>query len=525
MGGDDAAVAVPADRSLDCCWRHGKDAANREACMTQAKSITPYGAWPSPVTADLITGGVVGIGQVSLDGDILDWSELRPAEGGRTSLMRRLPDGTIEEVTPEPINVRSRVHEYGGASYVAAGDAVYYVDGLTQQVMRLRPGGETAALTDTPHSRYADLMFDGPRGRLIAVEEVHNGGSEPVNRLAAIDCRSGAVTVLAQGADFCTAPRLSPDAARLAWIEWDHPNMPWDGSRLRLADLEDGGAVAADAVVAGGPDEAVFQPEFAPDGRLHFVSDRSGFWNLYRLDGDRHIALCPMEADFGLPYWIFGMRTYAFIDATRLLCAYAVQGSWRFGVLDAATGAIEDVAGDACAFSLVAGGGETVCFLAGTPGGPDELRCLEPATGRQRVVRRAAKVEIPDGYVSEGELVSFPSADGATAFGYFYRPVNAAHQASEGELPPLIVKSHGGPTGQTERSFNLKIQFWTSRGFAVLDVNYRGSSGFGRTYRAALDGLWGIADVEDCAAGALFLADKGLVDRERLIVTGGSAGG
>jgi len=493
--------------------------------MTQPKTAVPYGAWPSPVTTELITRGGVGIGQVSLDGEAIYWTELRPGEGGRTALMRRLADGSIEEATPDPINVRSRVHEYGGASYVAAGDSVYYVDGLSQQVMHLRPGGKTAALTDTEGCRYADLLVDAPRGRLIAVQEVHGGGSEPVNRLAAIDLATGTVSVIAQGADFYTAPRLSPDGTRLAWLEWDHPNMPWDGTRLRLADLAVDGTVETDAVIAGGPDESVFQPEFAPDGRLHFVSDRSGFWNLYRLDAAAHTALCPMEADFGQPYWVFGMRTYAFIGPTRLLCAYAVEGAWRLGILDAETGGLDDLDSDCCAFSQIAGGGGLVCYLAGNPQRPEELRCLEPATGKVRVIRRAAKVDIPEASISVGQKVSFSSADGATAHGYFYPPANADHQAVDGELPPLIVKSHGGPTGQTERSFNLKIQYWTSRGFAVLDVNYRGSSGFGREFRRALDGLWGIADVEDCAAGALYLADKGLVDRERLIVTGGSAGG
>ncbi len=493
--------------------------------MTNAKTTTPYGAWPSPITADLITGGVVGIGQVSLDDGMVYWTELRPSEGGRTALLRRLADGSIEEVTPEPINVRSRVHEYGGASYVAAGDSVYYVDGQSQQIMRLRPGGEATALTDSENSRYADLLHDAPRRRLVAVEEVHGSGAEPVNRLSAVDLESGSVSILAQGADFYSAPRLSPDGGQLAWIEWDHPNMPWDGTRLRLAHLAEGGAVEDDRVVAGGTDEAIFQPEFAPDGRLHFVSDRTGFWNLYRLDGDSQTALCPMQAEFGMPYWVFGMRTYGFVDARRILCCYAVNGAWRLGLLDAERGAIDAVETDASAIAQIACGGGLLCYLAGTPTRPDELRLLNLETGKERVVRRAAQIEVPGGFVSEGEEVSFPTADGETAYGYFYAPANADHQARSDELPPLIVKSHGGPTGQTERSFNLKIQYWTSRGFAVLDVNYRGSSGYGRDFRRALDGLWGIADVEDSAAGALFLADKGLVDRDRLIVTGGSAGG
>ncbi|UCH73235.1 MAG: S9 family peptidase [Rhodospirillales bacterium] len=490
------------------------------------KRIAPYGAWASPITADLITGGSIGFTDIVLDGTDIYWGEQRPAEEGRTAIVKRAPDGVIVDVIPRDCSARSRVHEYGGGAFTARAGTVWFCNDADQRVWVVEAGGTPRPLTPEGLLRFADFAVDPARQRLICVCEDHACDGEPENRLAAIAWDGGAAP-LHRGRDFYASPRVSPDARQLAWIAWDHPNMPWDGTELWLADIADDGSLVTARRIAGGADESIFQPEWSPDGVLHFVSDRTGWWNLYRWDANAAApaAVHQAEAEFGQGHWQFGMSTYGFAGDGTIVAARVDEGVWRLGRLRAGTGDFEAFDLPFADYYCVRVGAGGAAFQATGDASPAALVLLDTATGRHEVLRHSADFAIDPGYVSAAEPVAFASADGETAHGFLYMPANPDFGGPHGELPPLIVKIHGGPTSQARPGLALKIQFWTSRGFAVLDVNYRGSTGFGTAYRRKLDGAWGVADVDDCVAGARRLAEQGRVDGARLIITGGSAGG
>ena len=471
--------------------------------MTEPQSA-PYGSWKSPITAGMIVGSTVGLGPVVCDGGDIYWTESRTSEGGRNVICRWSgADGAVD-VIPAGFNVRTRVHEYGGGAYTVCDGIVYFCNDSDQRLMVQQPGATPRALTPEGPWRYADMQADTGRDRVLAVRETHEeGASEPVNDIVAIGL-DGAVTVLVAGADFYAAPRLSPDGTQLAWLSWDHPDMPWDRCRLWLSEIDGNGVPRERVPVADGAREAAFQPEWSPDGVLHFVSDRTGWWNLYRWDGATAHPLCPMDAEFGLPQWVFGMSTYGFDAAGNIVAAYCEGGFWRLGRL--AGGTLSPILTPYCGFgSLKVDGGRTV-FIAGHPSQPPALVAYDLEAGGEAVLRRSANVAIDPDDVSRAEAVVFPTSGGREAHAFFYPPGNREFRGPAGELPPLIVKSHGGPTAQTGAAFEMKIQFWTSRGFAVLDVNYGGSTGYGRAYRRSLDGGWGVVDVDDCEAGARYMA-------------------
>ncbi len=488
--------------------------------------VAPYGTWASPITADLITGGSIGFGDIVLDGGDIYWGELRPAESGRTTIVRRAQDGTISEAIPRKYSARSRVHEYGGGAFAVRNRTIWFCNDADQRIWTVEPGAAPWPLTPEDSARYADFAIDDKRGRLICVCEDHGVAGEPDNRLVTVPF-DGGVVPLHRGHDFYSCPRLSPDGRHLAWICWDHPNMPWDGTDLWLADIAQDGKLAEPRRIAGSAEESIFQPNWSPDGVLHFVSDRTGWWNLYRWDPgtDQPVALCPMEAEFGQGYWQFGMATYGFADGSTIVLNWADQGVWRIGRLAPDTGRLDPVDLPYADYYCVQAADGQAAFEATGDATPAALVLLDARSGRHRVLRRSATFDIDPGCIAVAERVTFPSGGGATAHGLLYMPANSGFQAPDGELPPLIVKIHGGPTSQARPGLNLKIQYWTSRGFAVLDVNYRGSTGFGTAYRRQLDGAWGVADVEDCISGATWLAKQGRVDGDRLIITGGSAGG
>lgn len=485
----------------------------------------PYGAWKSSITADLIVGETVGLGQVAFDGGDIYWTELRPSEAGRSVLRCRSAAGTISDLTPADFNVRTRAHEYGGGAYTVSNGVAYFCNSADQRLMVQEPGQAPLALTSEGPWRYADMRFDTARKRLIAVREDHDESlKEPANTLVAIDL-DGGVTVLAEGADFYAAPRLSPDGKWLAWLTWDHPDMPWDAARLWLAVIGADGTLVAPQCIAGGDGEAVFQPEWSPDGVLHFVSDPTGWWNLHSWDGKKAEAVCPMSAEFGLPQWVFGMTTYGFDAENGIVATYSDGGRWRLGRIDRTTGVLSAIETPYCDFGSLKVSGNRAAFIAGHASMPPALVTLHLETGDIQTLCRSTEAEIDPGHVSIAMPVHFPTTGDREAHGFYYAPANADYTAPEGDLPPLIVKSHGGPTGQTGEALNLKIQYWTSRGFAVLDVNYGGSTGYGRAYRDQLRGKWGVVDVDDCVAGADYLFAQGKADGARLIITGGSAGG
>ena len=485
--------------------------------MTNRKQAAPCGTWTSPITAAVVAAGASPLGQLALDGDRLYWLAGRASEGGRITLMTQQG-----EITPNPFNVRTRVHEYGGGAYCASGGKVWFVH-LPDGGIYEAGDGNARLVTQPGKMRYADFVHDARRQRLVSVREDHHGEGYPVNTLAAVSLHDGAETVLAGGADFYAFPRLSPDGRQLAWICWNHPRMPWQGTELWLADLDDSGAAVNARQVAGGPEESVTQPEWSPDGVLHFVSDRTGWWNLYRLEAGGARALCPRAAEFGMPQWVFGMSLYAFRSAATIVCSYIENGVSRLAQLDIASGKLTPLSNPYQEIREVRAGAGKVALLGGAPALPLEVALLDPDTGKLEVVARSVSELPPSGYLSIPQTITYPVPGGNIAHAFFYPPANADF-APEGK-PPLIVIGHGGPTGMATSTLNIKIQFWTSRGFAVLDVNYRGSTGFGREYRDALKGQWGVVDVEDCVEGARYLAKRGLVDPERLIIRGGSAGG
>ena len=488
-------------------------------------TVAPFGSWRSPITTELIVGETIGLGAVACDGGDVYWTEARPAEGGRVVLVRRDADGAVADVTPPPFNVRSRAHEYGGGAFTVSAGVVYFVNFADQRLYRQRPGAAPEALSADGPWRYADIVVDEARDRLICVREDHGGGGEPVNTLVAVPLAAAealVAEVLVDGHDFFASPRLDPDGQRLAWLSWDHPNMPWDGTTLWLAELKADGWPSAAEQVAGGAAESVFQPAWSPDGQLYYVSDRDdGWWTLYR--AGETASLCPMEAEFGLPQWVFGMSTYGFAGDGRIVAAYTADGLWHLGV-------IEDGRMAPLATPYTDIGGITVCgdralFIGAAAARPSAVVMLDLASGGTQELKRSTTVALDPGTLSTPQPVAFPTTGGATAHAFYYPPASRDTAGPEGAAPPLMVRGHGGPTGATSAAFGLSVQYWTSRGFAVLDVNYRGSTGYGRTYREALYGAWGEADVDDCVAGALYLAEQGLADRARLAIRGGSAGG
>jgi dipeptidyl aminopeptidase/acylaminoacyl peptidase len=497
-------------------------------------AVAPYGSWKSPVGGELVAAGGVSLDEVRVAGDAVLWLEGRPLEGGRQVVCRAAPGGNghaaPHDVTPEGLNVRTRVHEYGGGAYAVHGDTVLFADFADQRLYRQEPGSPPRPITPEPPApaahRYADATLT-PDGRLlVCVRERHQDG-EVLNELVALPADGGAPpVVLASGRDFYASPRLDPDGRRLAWLEWDHPNMPWDATELRVAELADGALAGVPATVAGGPGESVFQPEWSPEGALHFVSDRSGWWNLYRLGPGGAEAVAPMEEEAGSPHWVFGLSRYAFLPGGRVALVHGRGPLQRLGVL-APDGTLRDLDLPYTSFfppQLRAVGGRLAC-VAGSPTLPAAVVVVDPDGGQVEVLRRSRE-ETPDpGYLSVPRAIEFPTTGGRTAHALYYPPANRDFQGPDRERPPLLVVSHGGPTSEAVSLLAMGYQFFTSRGFAVVDVDYGGSTGYGRAYRQRLEGQWGIVDVDDCVAAARHLAALGEVDPGRLAVRGGSAGG
>ncbi len=502
----------------------------------------PYGSWKSPITSDLIVAQSIGLSEVRLDGDDIYWLESRPHEAGRRVVVRHAPGrGSDEDINPDPFNVRTRVHEYGGGAWCVSAGVIYFSHYADGRLYRMERGGHWPyPLTPEGSWQYADGFIDTRRRRWIGVREEHGSGAEPENTIVSIDMDHGWLTgdpedhsclVLASGHDFYSSPQLSPDGRWLAFLAWDHPNMPWTGTGLYVLQLAQSGKPVGDPIqVAGGERESIFQPAWAPDGSaLYFVSDRSGWWNLYRQKSRSPIeALAPMEAEFGQPQWVFGMSTYAFAVNGRIVCSYVSKGLGHLAAIDLQSGALTPLDVPWTDISSVRARGNRLVFRGGSATKPGSVVVMNIDTQATEVVKQSTSIaDDPDlaKYFSEVEAVEFPTADDKTAFGLFYPPFNPDYIAPESDRPPLVVKCHGGPTAAASSALDLPTQYWTSRGFAVLDVNYGGSTGFGRQYRERLDSNWGIVDVDDCINGARYLTERGSVDGARCVITGGSAGG
>lgn len=491
------------------------------------KILAPYGSWKSPITSDLIIAGTIGLGEITLEGDNTYWIESRPSEGGRSVIVRRTADGDIADVTPPGFNARTTVHEYGGGAFMVAGGSVYFSNFTDQQLYRQAPGESPQPLTSTPKMRYADGVIDRRRNLIYCVREDHTkGGRDATNTLVKISLggdSSGAV--IASASDFYSSPRLSPDGGHLAWLSWNHPNMPWDGTELWVGELDEAGRITAARMIAGGKTESIYQPEWSPDGHLHFVSDRTGWWNLYRVSDAGIEPLCRKAAEFGAPQWVFRMSNYAFEAEHRIICAYCERGNWQLATLDTATRDLVPIDVPYTEVSGLRASSGRAVFCGGSPATATSIVCVDTGTGKTSVLRQSSSIAVDEGYLSIPRQIEFPTEHGLKAHAFFYPPTNPDYEAPAAERPPLIVISHGGPTSAATTTLKLSIQYWTSRGFGVLDVNYGGSTGYGREYRERLNGQWGVVDVDDCANGARYLVERGEADGDRLIIRGGSAGG
>ncbi len=598
--------------------------------MSTETTIAPYGAWDSPVTTEMLTAGALRFEGVAVDGGDVYWVESRPDEAGRCAAMRLTADGAMTELTTPAHNARTRVHEYGGGALAVSNGVAYFSNFADQRLYRRPVDGSEPPVAITPEIavRYADATVDAPRGRLICVAEDHRPADrEAENLLVSVPTGGGEPAPVHRGFDFYASPRLSPDGKQLAWVCWNHPNMPWDGTELWVADLGADGTLTSPRRIAGGvpfsssgtadraegteggrpedtggpadaggsgkadgtggagdgrPEDAggagntrgtgnarstedaggladaggtgnasstgnagstggvgdvaggggtggevsVLQPAWGPDGALYCVSDASGWWNLHRWDGERLAPVLPMEAEFGLPPWLFGMCRYAVLDADRVVAHYGNADGTRLGIIDVATGRLREVATPFTTFGFFAAAsrGRLLCVAAGAETG-SALVAIDADSGEVETLRRGSEPRLDPSYVSRAEPIACPSAGDRTAHAYYYPPRNRAFRAPDGERPPLLTFIHGGPTGGTDPGFRLAIQYWTTRGFAVVDVDYGGSTGYGTAYRRLLRGAWGVVDREDCEAAARYLVARGDVDPARLAIRGGSAGG
>jgi dipeptidyl aminopeptidase/acylaminoacyl peptidase len=508
-----------------------------------------YGSWPTPITAELVVSASVVPDSLSIHGDTVTWDEMRPDEGGRTQVVQRVGDRPAVDLLPDGFSARTAVHEYGGGGWWMQGRTLWFANWADQRLHRLTGRSMPVAYAEEPDRPRGVRWADGcvhADGRWIAVvRETHpvDGGiAEVRNEIVALDTAGSlAARTLVSGPDFVSDPRWSPDGGRLAWLEWSHPDMPWDGTLLCVASVTmgpSGPELAEPVVVAGRPHrapggegtgESVFQPRWAPDGSLWFVSDRSGWWNLYRLTPAREVEpMVSMEAEIGVPQWVFGHSRYAFLAGGRVAFAYQRDGFDHLAVRES-EGTIVDVdLPHALILDVEAEGDQVVC-VAGSPTQETAVVRVRPGgTGSRTVPELLSSprdLRIDPAWFSLPEPIDFPTSGGRTAHGLFYPPTNPEVTPTRDEQPPLMVVIHGGPTAWFWPTLSMSTQFWTSRGFAVVAVNYGGSTGYGRQYRDQLTGQWGVVDVDDCEAAARWLADQGRADPDRLCIRGGSAGG
>jgi dipeptidyl aminopeptidase/acylaminoacyl peptidase len=485
----------------------------------------PYGTWHSPLAAADLARSAIALNYVQVHNGRPYWIESRPAEGGRNVLMSMTADGTTQELTAPGFNARTRVHEYGGTPYAVGRDEIYFSNFVDQRVYVQRPGAAPVALTPDGY-RYADYEFDKAGGRLFCVREDHTASGEPKNTVTVLDIPGvGPGTVLFGKSDFVAYPRVSPDGRRIAWIAWNHPDLPWDATTLYVANLTSRGLSGITALTSG-TRESVLEPRWDTDGALYFVSDRSNWWNLYRYK-DNHInTALALEADVSSPLWTLGQSSYALTGDGRAVVRYTVAARDKLGMLDLASGRLTPIELPFVGFSNVQllSAGTAIAIAASATAEP-ALVSIELGTGQYRVLRSPGTVKLDKASISIAESVEFPTSGGQTAHAFYYPPTHAEFSAPAGEKPPLIVKVHGGPTSHSKPELSLATQYWTSRGFALLDVNHGGSSGFGRAYRERLNGNWGVVDVGDVVAAVRYLVAAGRVDARRAAIRGGSAGG
>ncbi len=489
-------------------------------------TVAPYGSWHSPFTPDALVERMVRLSDVKLVNEEVYWVEMRPAEAGRCVVMRRNQRGKNQNLIPTPFSARTLVHEMGGAPFGVVDWDVLFVN-MADQQLYLGARGKTAPWLPQNLCRYADFTVRPGTRQVVAVREDHSvPNTEPANCLVLLDLAwRGAEVVLASGHDFYSSPALSPDGTQVAWLCWNHPHMPWDETELWVAHLDEEGVPVDRRCLLAQPGVSLYQPQWSPDGVLHVVSDETGWWNLVALSDAGPRALCPREAEFGEPQWVLGQSSYAFVDAQRILCTWHQEGAQSLGILNCADGALTALETPYSEFSYIRAEGGQAVFLGASATRFPELVLMDLDRGDCQVIRRSRRDRLDESCLSRPRSIEFETEGHERAHAFYYPPCNPDFRAPDGTLPPLLVKSHGGPSSASSASLNLEIQYWTSRGFAVLDVNYRGSTGYGTAYRRRLAGNWGLVDVQDSVHAARYLVSQGLADPQRKAVMGGSAGG
>ena len=497
-------------------------------------TIAPYGSWKSPIAAEmLIGGGRRRLSEIRCDRNDIYWLDGRSKEGGRQVIMRLSPDGEMKDLTPTEFNSRNAVHEYGGGSYAVRDRAVYFTNWSDQRIYVQRDGGDPAPLTSEPSvprgARFADLTITANGKYLLCVRETHtDDGNEAVNEIVAVDTGTGSEKVIATGRDFYCAPRECGGHDGIAWTEWDHPNMPWDGNSLMSGSFDaNDAAVSTTAELVGGTGESVVQPSWGSNGLLHFATDRSGWWNVYVWRDGEMVNLLDEESDHGRPDWQFGFSSYAHLADGKIALGKGGVTSGSIVLIAPGSNSNQtiDIPFSEVSYVTASPDGKSILFVGASPTQEPAVVRLELATEMCETIYSPSEVNVEPGYLSSPQHIVFPTTENGAAHAYYYEPTNQDFAAPDGELPPLVTICHGGPTSASGTGLDLSTHYWTSRGFAVVDVNYRGSSGYGKVYRDALKGKWGIYDTDDCIAAAQHLIDQGLVDKDRVIIRGGSAGG
>ena len=492
------------------------------------KKIKPYGSWESPIHAKMLAESVLRFGNVALDDQYIYWSEASTKEAGRFVIIRWNGE-TKEKITPTPFNIRSSVHEYGGAAFTAFQQTLYFCHHKDQGFYAFSKKGEITLLAQEKHVRYAHPLFDPKRGQIYLIKESHRPSEEVKNQLICIDAKEKKKEkIIHHGHDFYSSLTLSHEGSQLAFLSWDHPQMPWDGTTLWLGNLDEEGGLKELRPIAGGPNESIFQPRFGRDGILYFISDRTGFWNLYDYKKQKITPCFPIEADLGMPQWILGQSRYDFICTKtdlKIPCIYTRQGIDFLGIIDPKKKALQTLEFPYTSYQNLHVFKNTLFFQAASPTESSALIAYDLTKNRRQKIRSSISFSIDPDYLSLPQHLTFLSEKKEKAFAFFTPPKNKEFIGPSHKQPPLIVKSHGGPTAHVNSSLNLETQFFTSRGFAVLEVNYGGSSGYGRQYRERLKNNWGIVDVLDCIHGANYLVQQKMVDPKKIAIKGRSAGG
>lgn len=483
----------------------------------QAEKVpAAYGSWKSPITAELASGSNVGFSSVTITDGTVYWLESRPAEGGRTTIMRWDQQQGEREILSRAYNVNSRVHEYGGGELLVATSGIYFINNDDQQIYRLNADGSTQQITSCTNARFADGSENKTDGSLFYLMEEHDNGNV-TNSIVKIDPRTGEIATIASGNDFYSNPRVNPDGTSMAYVTWNHPNMPWDNTELWVVDL----TTNTHRMVTG-TNEAVTDPQWSNTNELYYVSDRNNWWNIYQ--ENKSEPIWSIEGECTQPQWLFGRSMYGTHEKT-MTCSLIQKGANKFYSVDLTGKEVEPIESPYCCVKHLSAENNMVAFIGRSAQQPSSIVLYDTTTKNFQIIKQSSTVKFDPAYITQPEAIEFPTVGNRTAHAFYYPPCNAQFCGLYNELPPLIVMSHGGPTGHSSPGFTLGILYWTSRGFAVIDVNYGGSTGYGREYRERLHGTWGIVDVDDCTYAALYCVEHNLADVNRLAIMGGSAGG